>query len=131
MGGQHRRRRGRAVYPAVALAGVLVAGAAVLGRSLADRHTPPEAAPPRGYNVEKGVVPVFESLRYLLNYYEFICAGIALGDLDERLIRQTMRGIFVNFHDFTHLLIEEHIANNGQRNELIYCHYRQLVARFR
>lgn len=45
--GQHRRpaRRARAVYPAVVLAGVLVAGAAVLTRSVADHHSAPAAAP--------------------------------------------------------------------------------------
>jgi hypothetical protein len=44
--GQHRRRRGRAVYPAVVLVGVLVAGAAVLGRSMAGHHAVPSTSPP-------------------------------------------------------------------------------------
>ncbi|RQZ16692.1 DUF4760 domain-containing protein [Burkholderia sp. Bp9031] len=34
-----------------------------------------------------------EAVRYMLNYYEFIAVGIRQADLDERLLRQTIRAI--------------------------------------
>lgn len=36
-----------------------------------------------------------EAVNYVLNYFEFCAVGIRYGDLDENLMRQTMRGIIL------------------------------------
>jgi len=36
-----------------------------------------------------------ESINYLLNYYEFLALGARMGDLDEELLRQTLRSPFL------------------------------------
>ncbi|NOX43761.1 MAG: DUF4760 domain-containing protein [Gammaproteobacteria bacterium] len=37
-----------------------------------------------------------DAMKYLLNYYEFIAAGILSGDLDETLLKTCLRGIILN-----------------------------------
>ncbi len=37
-----------------------------------------------------------EGLKYLINYYEFIAAGIDSGDLDEELLKKCLRSIIVD-----------------------------------
>lgn len=37
-----------------------------------------------------------EALKYLLNYYEFIAIGVRTGDLDEDLLRKSLRSIVIN-----------------------------------
>lgn len=39
--------------------------------------------------------PIKESIRYILNYLEFVAAGMRLGDLDEQLVRSAQRGMFI------------------------------------
>lgn len=60
------------------------------------------------------------SVRYLLNYYEFIAVGIRHGDLDERLLEQTIRGIVCSLVAATRLYIvlgrtREHETKTGSR----------------
>jgi hypothetical protein len=39
------------------------------------------------------------ALRYLLNYFEFIAVGIRYGDLDEKLLKNTLRGILCGVYE--------------------------------
>jgi hypothetical protein len=43
--------------------------------------------------------PLRDSLRMVLNHYEFISAGIRNGDLDETLIRDSERGTILNLFE--------------------------------
>ena len=73
-----------------------------------------------------------DSILYVLNYYEFICAGTDLDQLNERLIRNTMRSIFVRFHDMVEIYIRDAITDDfGRKNDKIFEHFRAVVARFR
>ena len=45
------------------------------------------------------------ALMQLLNYYEFLAVGIKEGDLDEKMLKNTLRGIMCNLVDDTRLLI--------------------------
>jgi hypothetical protein len=40
-----------------------------------------------------------QGLKYLLNFYEFICAGIVLRELDEALIRETLKDMAVALYE--------------------------------
>ena len=44
-------------------------------------------------------VAVLSSVDYVLNYLEFLSVGIRHGDLDEKVLRQTMRGIVVRLYE--------------------------------
>jgi uncharacterized membrane protein (DUF485 family) len=39
------------------------------------------------------------AVRYLLNYFEFIAVGIRYGDLDEKLLKNTLRGILCGVYE--------------------------------
>jgi len=66
-----------------------------------------------------------EALRSLLNYYEFIALGIARDDLDEEMLKGTIRGIMCNLvMDCVHLIVDvreddprtfEHLARLYER----------------
>lgn len=47
------------------------------------------------------------SLNYMLNYFEFIAVGIRCGDLDEQLIKQSLRTIVLTNYKFYKLIIED------------------------
>ncbi len=47
-----------------------------------------------------------QELGYLLNYLEFIAAAIRFGDLDEKLMRMTLRGMVCNTYEVAKVLIE-------------------------
>ena len=40
-----------------------------------------------------------EAVTYLLNYYEFVSAGVLCGDLDSEVVRSNIRGIIVYYYD--------------------------------
>ncbi len=61
----------------------------------------------------------FESLTYILNFFEFISAGIRYGDLDENLMQGTMRGILIRLYQISHVLISEFRATDTRRFEHI------------
>jgi hypothetical protein len=46
-----------------------------------------------------------QSLVYILNHYEFVAVGIRFGDLDEEILKQTMRGIVVSLYQYVELYI--------------------------
>lgn len=66
------------------------------------------------------------SLRYVLNYLEFIAVGIRHGDLDESLMKNTIRGIVVSFAD----LANGYIVHSREGNALCYEHLTALCRRW-
>jgi hypothetical protein len=52
-----------------------------------------------------------QELGYLLNYLEFIAAAIRFGDLDEKLMRMTLRGMLCNTYEVARVLIESNRAS--------------------
>lgn len=48
-----------------------------------------------------------QALRYLLNFFEYISVGVILGELDETIIRKTLRGNIVFYYDKCAKYIEE------------------------
>ncbi len=46
-------------------------------------------------------LPLLKAIDLELNFYEFLALGMASGDLDEHLIRRSLRGQFVSFYQQT------------------------------
>jgi len=69
-----------------------------------------------------------QKLRFILNHYEFIAAGIRRGDMDESLVLDAERGTILNFYEFS----ENHIfsVRNNRRNQAIYEHIEWLHKRW-
>lgn len=65
-------------------------------------------------------VDLIRSVRYLCNYYEFICAGYLSGDLDEKLIIRTIRGTVVSFYDEVKQFIDDERRTKDGINYLIF-----------
>ncbi|MDA7426052.1 DUF4760 domain-containing protein [Thalassococcus lentus] len=59
----------------------------------------------------------------LLNYYEFLAVGIAEGDLDETLLKRTLRGIMCNLVDDCRNLICEMRKRNPRTYENLAALY--------
>lgn len=47
------------------------------------------------------------ALRYILSYLEFIAVGIRYGDLDEKLMRRTLRGLVCSLYEASGALLEQ------------------------
>ena len=45
------------------------------------------------------------ALRYILSYLEFIAVGIRYGDLNEKLMRRTLRGLVCSLYEASHALL--------------------------
>jgi hypothetical protein len=56
------------------------------------------------------------SLRYILNYIEFISVGIRYGDLHESLLKSSLRGIVLNAFRFS----EAYIKHSQKANTKAY-----------
>lgn len=71
---------------------------------------------------------LLKNVRYLLNHYEFLAAGIRNGDLDERLLRDSERGSIVALFK----VCEAHIFGLRDRRErlTIYEHLEWLSIRW-
>lgn len=59
-----------------------------------------------------------EGIKYLLNYFEFIAVGIKYGDLDEKTLRQSMRGILNTLVTISDIYIKYSI----KKYPLVYEH---------
>lgn len=59
-----------------------------------------------------------ESIRYILNYLEFVAAGIRLGDLDEQLVRSAQRGMFIKAFE----MCEQYILKINSENPSTFEH---------
>lgn len=70
-------------------------------------------------------------LSYVLNYLEFISSAIRYGDLDEDLMRESLRGILCNLYECGHSYIVHRRMNgaNGP-NPLMYEHLEWLYRRW-
>lgn len=70
------------------------------------------------------------ALTQLINYYEFLSVGITQRVFDERILRETIRGIFCNFVYSVHDVIGEsrNRANNGNPTKMweniVYMYFR-------
>ena len=64
-----------------------------------------------------------EALQQLLNYYEFLAVGIAQGDLDKDLLRQSIRGIMCNLVDDARFMIAELRRNDRKTLEFLVALY--------
>jgi len=61
---------------------------------------------------------------YILNYWEFVCAAMVVGDLDPELVRRTVRQHIVGYHDKFAALID-HERQTG--DALVYRHLRAVA----
>lgn len=70
-------------------------------------------------------------LSYLLNYFEFIASAIRYGDLDENLLKQTLRGIICTNFEIAHGLIiySRKNAESGE-NPRLFEHLEWLYRRW-
>jgi hypothetical protein len=68
-----------------------------------------------------------QALRYLLNYFEYVSAGVLLGELDEMFIKKTLRGNLVHYHD----RCAGYIRELQSQNPLALEHLTMLRAHFR
>jgi hypothetical protein len=83
-----------------------------------------EIAEKREYSLD--VTPrVGESLRYVTNYYEFLCAALRQGDLDEALIKQSLRQIMVGYEEKVGVFIKDMVAKHGEKT---YEHFLTVVS---
>ena len=71
-------------------------------------------------------VDQLNAMRYFLNYFEFIALAIRYGDLDESLMKASMRGIVCTQFEVGKILIEKAAAKNSANFE----HLRWLVQRW-
>lgn len=62
-----------------------------------------------------------DSINYMLNYFEFIAVGIRCGDLDEQLIRQSLRTIILTNYKFYKLIIEDKQKKTSSALENLTC----------
>ncbi len=63
-----------------------------------------------------------QAVRALLNYYEFLALGIARKDLDEAMLKETIRGIMCNFV----IDAERVITQSRRENDKAYEHLAKL-----
>ncbi len=68
-----------------------------------------------------------EALVSLLNYYEFLAVGLDQGDLDETMLRKTVRGIMCRLVDDA----REVIASERRKNDKTFEHLAALYADWR
>ncbi|NDX01671.1 DUF4760 domain-containing protein [Acinetobacter baumannii] len=67
-----------------------------------------------------------DSIRYILNYLEFVSAGIRQGDLDEDLVRAAQGGMFIS----TYKMCEPYILELNKKNKTTFEHLISIVKRW-
>ena len=75
-------------------------------------------------------IDVLEDVTYLLNYYEFIASAIRYGDLDEKLLKESLRGMLCNTYELTRDLISYRRTKSRMPNLLLYEHLEWLYLRW-
>jgi hypothetical protein len=90
-----------------------------------------EQLDPKSYNITSSnrAMPVLDSIRYMANLYEFISVGMKQGDLDESIIRMSLRAIMIGFYDQVEPWIKD--VRSGQHIPTAYEHYTYYVERFK
>ena len=73
----------------------------------------------------------FVEMTYILNYLEFIASAIRYGDLDEKMMKESLRGMLCNNYEAARLLIK-HRRKSAQSgiNEKLYEHLEWLAMRW-
>lgn len=66
------------------------------------------------------------SLRYILNYFEYIALGIRYGDLHEGMLQRSLFSIVGNTTSYSKYWIDAAVA----KNDRTYCHLRWLMLRW-
>jgi len=77
---------------------------------------------------EKDILAV-QALRYFVNYFEFVSVGIICGDLDEEIVRRSLRGNLIFYADRCMPYIRELQATNPKSLEhltTIRDHFRDI-----
>jgi len=74
-----------------------------------------------------------ESVAHVANFYEAIAAGIKNKDLDELLVKDTLKSIMLGFYDKTHAFIlhTQRPDSNGKPTTSSYEHYTALAEKWR
>ena len=67
------------------------------------------------------------SVNYLLNYFEFIAAGVIRGDLDAQVVKENIRGVICYYYD----KCEPHILAANRRNHRTFEYLRKLRTHYR
>ena len=68
------------------------------------------------------------ALRFILNYYEFIAAGVRNGDISERLLRDSERGTIVKLFEVSQIYIGS--IKTKRDRQAIYEHIEWLYRRW-
>jgi hypothetical protein len=91
-----------------------------------------ERADPTKYNITSSQrsTSTLDSVQYMLNLYEFICVGMRQGDLDETIIRMSLRRILVQYSETVGPYIED-VRSTGGKGSRVYENYLYYVDRFR
>lgn len=75
-----------------------------------------------------------DGVKYLLNYFEFVAVGIRTGDLDEKTLKMSLRGILITLCDMAEVYIRyqrgELEDNDGYPSNRSYEHLLWLRARW-
>jgi hypothetical protein len=93
-----------------------------------------ERADAQSYNITSSqrATSTLDSVQYMANLYEFICVGMRQGNLDESIIRMSLRGILVNYFETIQPYIEQaRIDANGNLLPRVYENYLYYIERFR
>lgn len=81
----------------------------------------------------KPKMPIIESFMYIGNFYEFLAAATRNGDLDKKMLEDSIGGILVQFYDHFAPLIHDFqkCDDAGQPTTRAFEHLEWLVADFR
>ncbi|MGF1454761.1 MAG: DUF4760 domain-containing protein [Alphaproteobacteria bacterium] len=109
--------------------------------SIEREHVEHERVAPSGFIPED--VPLYESLIYLLNYYEFIATGIHKGIIDRDLIELTVGSVICKFYEKVEPFVDSRIeasirkirqkqtASSGDPSNHIYSDLKKLMEEWR
>lgn len=74
-------------------------------------------------------VAALDSLTYLLNYYEFLAVGIYSGDLENKMLYKTVRGLLCNLIESArHIILDVRTSKNGEDSSLAEKKLEHLVS---
>jgi Domain of unknown function (DUF4760) len=93
-----------------------------------------ERIDPKSYNITSSnrATAILDSVQYMANLYEFICVGMKQGDLDETIIKMSLRGILVGYYDLVKPFIDDaRFDDKGVSHPKVYENFLYYVERFR
>lgn len=83
-----------------------------LTRSKEEHHDQLRAAHDSALEEVRSKYMAMQSVKYLLNFYEFICAGLRLKELDEVMVRATLSDVAVGIYNDT-----LHVRRHAQKRQ--------------